>query len=152
MTFRISISYSRSTIHFSHSQIHILLFKTDNMADFNFSLKFVSRSLVEFSESVKLHLTLHSRSSRVRKIGTVLNPTAECCVQPHKLHAVLTRYWLCISWSAMSRLRCYAEGSRARLVSFGLYVSVYAWHNFHRMCNPIWSSHFELTEMFINKY
>ena len=92
MTFRVSISYSRSAIHFSLSQIHMSLFKTDNVADFNFSPKFVSRSLVEFSESVKLHLTLHPRSSRARKIGTVLNPAAECCVQPHKLHAVLTRY------------------------------------------------------------
>jgi len=82
------------------------------MADFDFSSKLVSRSLVEFSESVKLHLALHCRSSRARKIGPVLNPTAECCVQPNKPHAVLTRYWLCISWSAMSRLRSYTEGSQ----------------------------------------
>ena len=92
MTFRVSISYSRSTVRFGHSQIQILLFKANNMADFDFSSKLVSRSLVEFSESVKLHLALHCRSSRARKIGPVLNPTAECCVQPNKPHAVLTRY------------------------------------------------------------
>ena len=97
MTFRVSISCSRSTIHFSHSQIQILLFNADNMADFNFSPKFVWRSLVEFRESVKLHAPLHCRSSTARKIGTVRNPTAERCVQPHKLHAVLTKYRLCIS-------------------------------------------------------
>jgi hypothetical protein len=72
MTFRVSINYSWSTIRFSHSHIHILLFKTDNMADFNFSTKFVSRSFVEFSESVKLHPPLQCCCSRARKIGTVL--------------------------------------------------------------------------------
>jgi hypothetical protein len=64
-------------------------------------------------------------------------------------HISCTRSWPGIDCVSADRLCRGYEATQKAVSRARLYISVYSWHNFHRMCNPIWSCQFELTEIFI---
>jgi len=68
-------------------------------------------------------------------------------------HISCTRSWPGIDCVSADR-QCRGYEATQKAVERGSYllvkyISVYSWHSFHRMCNPIWSPQFELTELFI---